>query len=335
MGSNTMVFGRSETEVEEALKSNRILSQKFLTGPLAAQCVSLLNSFPHRPAFRNALDGLCSSSRLGLRPTNAVLLCQGKLLHCPDSALHRSEPSGETSMHRAVCLTPPICLSTGITNDSSGSTNSTACRLQYTRNESIDVTPDGLSGLSDTGRSSLQFAVPAADSSSVASQRPEPAAKWSSGVFDRKDCSQSALRHNAEPISFRSSVLRYSEHRLWRFLVWLGPLTERRWSNGQSPYYEVLQPSDGYGTGFAMTLYWYSPFKVDLAVYLLRVWRGPSRTFSVHWNLSFPIVVAWETDIVRLILCGDINAVQETVRLGKADVSSVLPDGSTLLHVSI
>lgn len=334
MGSNTMVFGRSETEDEEALKSNRILSQKLLSGPLAAQCVSLLNSFPHRPAFKNAPDDLCSSSRLGLRPTNAVLLCQGNLLHCPDSAVHRSEPAGEVSMHRTVCLTPPICLSTGIRNDSSGSTNSTPCRLQYTKKESIDVTPDGLSGPSNTGRSSSQFAVPAASSSSVASQRPGPAAKRISGVFDPKNCSQSALRQRAEPISFRCNVLRYSEHRLWRFLVWLGPLTERRWSNDQSPYYEVLQPRDGYGTGFAMTLYWYSPFKVELAVHLLRVWRGPSRTFSVHWNLSFPIVVAWETDIVRLILCGDINAVQEAVRLGKADISSVLPDGSTLLHVS-
>ena len=334
MGSNSMVFGRSETEDEETLESNRILSQNFLSGPLAAQCVSLLNPFLHRPVFNKTLDDLCSSSRLGLRPTNAVLLCQGKLLHCPDSAVHRSEPLGEASMHRAVCLTQPICLSTSIRNDSSGSTNSPSCRLQYTRNEIVEVTPDGLSGPSDTGGSSLQFAVPAASCKSVASQRLETAAEGTSGVFDRQDCSKSALRHNAEPISLRSSVLRYSEHRFCRFLLWLGPLTERRRSNDQSPYYEVLKPSDGYGTGFAMTLYWYSPFKVELAVYLLKVWRGPSRTFSVHWNLSFPTVVAWETDIVRLTLCGDIDAVQEAVRIGKANIFSVLPDGSTLLHVS-
>ena len=238
-------------------------------------------------------------------------------------------------MHRAACLTPPVCLSAGIGNDSSCSTNSPSCRLQYTKNESVEVTPDGLSGpSSDTGGSSLQFAVPAASSNSVTSQRPEPAAEGSSGVFDPKDCSKSALRHNAEPISLRSSVLRYSEHKFGRFLLWLGPLTERRWSNDQSPYYEVLQPSDGYGTGFAMTLNWYFPFKVELAVYLLKVRRGPSRTFSVHWNLSFPIVVAWETDIVRLTLCGDIDAVQEAIRVGKANIFSVLPDGSTLLHVS-
>ena len=134
-------------------------------------------------------------------------------------------------------------------------------------------------------------------------------------------------------MSVRSSVLRHLETDLLRFLLWLGPVTVQQWHNNQNLYPDISKPSHGYGFTLATALDCYLPFRLELAVFLIRSLRGPSANLSFHWTLSWPRVVPWDAKIVDLVVCGDVDAVRREISTGRSAALDVVPDGLTLLHV--
>lgn len=120
-------------------------------------------------------------------------------------------------------------------------------------------------------------------------------------------------------MSLRSSVLRYLENDLLRFLLWLGPITIQRLHHSQGLSSDVLKPGAGYGIALATASHRYRPFRLELVVFLISKWKGPS--------------IAWDAGIVDLASCGDVEAMKGEFSKGHATALDVLPDGLTLLHV--
>lgn len=85
--------------------------------------------------------------------------------------------------------------------------------------------------------------------------------------------------------------------------------TDRYTAVAQQPglYSDVLKPGAGYGIALATASHRYHPFRLELIVFLIRKWKGPSMDFSIHWNLFWPRIVPWDTGIVDLALCGDVD----------------------------
>jgi hypothetical protein len=151
--------------------------------------------------------------------------------------------------------------------------------------------------------------------------------------FDHNCSLQSPRGYCSEQVSLRSSVLRYLEKDLLRFLLWLGPITVKQRHNCQGLYSDVLKPGHGYGIALAIASHRYRPLRLELVVYLVKNWKGPSVNFSLHWDLFWPRIVSWDADIIDLALCGDVDAMRGVFSTGFSTPFDVLPDGVTLLHV--
>ena len=136
-----------------------------------------------------------------------------------------------------------------------------------------------------------------------------------------------------EHLSLRSSILRYLESDLLRFLIWLGPITVQQRHNNQDLYSNVLNHRYGYGIALAIGLDRYCPLRLELVVFLLKNLKGSSASFSLHWNFFWPRTVFWDTKIVNLALCGDVGSMKRELSRENCSIFDVLPDGFSLLHV--
>lgn len=170
---------------------------------------------------------------------------------------------------------------------------------------------------------------------SLATHRPD---NFNNERLDSSNCRCHLLGHRrscAGTSPPRSQFLRHFEHLPWRAVLWLGPVIEQRRNDDTCSCYRPLAFTVGYGFGFAMTVHRYCPFRIELAGSFQRKWKEPSLGFSTHWNLSLPRILPWESEIVRLALVGDADAVKTSLHTLFLTPFDVLPNGSTLLHVCL
>ena len=144
---------------------------------------------------------------------------------------------------------------------------------------------------------------------------------------------QNPQRYHSENVSLRSSVLRYLKNELFQILLYLGPITRQQRHNGWSLYSNVLKQNHGYGIALATASKRYRPLRLELVIFLMRSWEGPSANLSFHWNLFWPRTVTWDAKVVDVALCGDVDAMKREFSKGTSTAFDVLPDGLTLLHV--
>ena len=77
-----------------------------------------------------------------------------------------------------------------------------------------------------------------------------------------------------------------------------------------------------------------NPFHLRVEVILqltISLWRNQ---FSLNWILTLPRTISWDDRHVEFAQSGDASALQKTFSEGLATPFDLLPDGSTLLHVS-
>ena len=139
--------------------------------------------------------------------------------------------------------------------------------------------------------------------------------------------------HHSERVSLRSSILRYVENGILPVLLWLGPTTVQSWHNDRNAQSETLDAGQGYGIALALASFCYTPFRLELMVFLTSYWRAPNATFSIRWNLSCSRIVSWDAGIVDAASRGDIDILRREFSARHSTPYDVLPNGLTLLHV--
>ena len=137
-----------------------------------------------------------------------------------------------------------------------------------------------------------------------------------------------------EKASFHSIIIRNSETSFLPFSWWLGRVNETQVTNDVQVSPDAVRIYQGYGLGFALLLPWKVAVRSELLTYFWRRGSEPSLSFSFDLHLSFPRVVSWETRSVCSTMCGDVEAMRAAFSNKEATPYDVLPDGSTLLHVS-
>ena len=182
------------------------------------------------------------------------------------------------------------------------------------------------------GGASQQTIMASTKQTCTTAQRSKEIFGRSSGFRKNDFFLQNVLRAYAEPVAVRSSIIRFSESKLWPFVLWLGPINIQRWTDDQTPCFEVTPAS--YGVGFAASPVWCS-FRFELVLYFFSRWKGSTWNFSLRWNLTLPKVLPWDADIVRQASSGDVDALKGQFRANAATPLDMLPDGSTLLHVRL
>ena len=142
----------------------------------------------------------------------------------------------------------------------------------------------------------------------------------------------SFLENFLEPFFVKSIHFYLYEARWISIALHFGPLIMKRFSPQQEELYEIA--SDGYYGVNAMI---WSPLcllgKISFSLFALRQ-SYQCLSFSLRWNISFSRVVPNSASIVKLTRAGDITAIEDLFKSGKASPSDVKPDGTTLLHVS-
>ena len=156
---------------------------------------------------------------------------------------------------------------------------------------------------------------------------------WSSCPLGHGNVLQNPQGHHSEHVSLRSSILRYVENGILPVLLWLGPTTVQRWHDDQNPQLGTVDAGQGYGIALAIASFCYSPFRLELMMFLTSYWRAPSANFSIRCNLSCSRIVSWDAGIVDAALRGDIGALKREFSARRSTAYDVLPNGLTLLHV--
>ncbi len=140
------------------------------------------------------------------------------------------------------------------------------------------------------------------------------------------------LENFLEPFSIKSVHFYLYEARWVSIALHFGPLIVKRFSPHQEELYEVS--SDGY-YGVNATIW--SPLfllgKISFSLFPMRQSYQYS-SFSLRWNVSLLRVVPNSAPVIKLTRAGDITAIEDLFKSGKASPSDVKPDGTTLLHVS-
>ena len=135
-----------------------------------------------------------------------------------------------------------------------------------------------------------------------------------------------------EPFSVKSIHFYLYEARWISIALHFGPLIMKRFSPQQEELYEVA--SDGYYGVNAMV---WSPLyllgKISFSLFAIRQ-SYQCLSFSLRWNVSLLRVVPMSAPVMRFTRAGDITAIEDLFKSGKASPSDVKPDGTTLLHVS-
>ena len=138
------------------------------------------------------------------------------------------------------------------------------------------------------------------------------------------------LENFLEPFSVKSLHFYLFEARWISIALHFGPLIMKRFSPQQEELYEVS--SDGY-YGVNATIW--SPLRLLGRIsFSLFAIKQSYQCLSLRWNVSLLRVVPKSAPVMRLTRAGDIAAIEDLFKLGKASLSDVKPDGTTLLHVS-
>ena len=156
---------------------------------------------------------------------------------------------------------------------------------------------------------------------------------WSGRPLGHGNVLQNLRGHHPERVSLRSSILWYVENGILPVLLWLGPTTTQRWHDDQNAQSGTVDAGQGYGIALAIASFCYSPFRLELMVFLTSYWRAPSANFSIRCNLSCSRIVSWDAGIVDAALRGDIVALKREFSARRSTPYDVLPNGLTLLHV--
>lgn len=154
------------------------------------------------------------------------------------------------------------------------------------------------------------------------------------GIDSGSKGSTSALPFRLEAASFHSIFIRNSENPFLPFSWSLSQIDRSRATKGLKTSPEAARIYQGYCFGLTMTMPWGFALGFEILMYFWRKASEPSLSFSSEYRLSFPSVVSWDTRSVRSTMCGDVDAIKAEFGNRGASPFDVMPDGSTLLHVS-
>ena len=135
-----------------------------------------------------------------------------------------------------------------------------------------------------------------------------------------------------EPSSIKSIYFYLYEAKWVSLALHFGPLIMKRFSPQQKELYEKSR-GDYYGVNATIWSPLYLLNRVSFSLFIIRQSYQYS-SFSLRCNISFPRVVYNSASIVEMTRAGDITAIEDLFKSGKASPSDVKPDGTTLLHVS-
>ena len=147
---------------------------------------------------------------------------------------------------------------------------------------------------------------------------------------------QSVTRYRAperEDLFVQISFAKNLEKTLMPFLCWIGHVNRREDLNDNGSSSTRTHLHSGYAIGFAVTTHWCFALRLELVLSLFVRPKRRSVSLSLGCELKFPRVVTWDSEIVALALCGDVDSMKVTFTAGTASPHDVLPNGSTLLHV--
>ena len=148
------------------------------------------------------------------------------------------------------------------------------------------------------------------------------------------ETSPSARSFRVQAAPFRSLFIRRIENPFLPCSWWLGQINVSQAAKYLDFSSSVARISEGYGIGLAVIL----PGGVALrSEVLLLFWRKrlePTLSFSLTHSLSFPRVISWDMRSAQVAMCGDVDAMKIEFGNQEATPFDILPDGSTLLHVS-
>ena len=136
------------------------------------------------------------------------------------------------------------------------------------------------------------------------------------------------------PISIRASILRQWRTFFGDLTIWLGPIMVQRWTSSQDSFYEISDPSAGFGLAVMMQLPYFKFYKAAFTLLFMRGHKQNLRGVSVQWNLSFPHVVPKDASIMRFARTNDVEAIKYLFQTGQAAASDTTLTGTSLLHVS-
>ena len=136
-----------------------------------------------------------------------------------------------------------------------------------------------------------------------------------------------------EETHFRIVRVENLERGLMPLLYWIGHVNQRDYSNRETSSSTTVHLHSGYAIGLAMTTYWCFALRLELVLYLFVRPKRRSLSLSFGFDLRFPSIVTWDSEIVALALRGDVDGMKMKFSAGEASPFDVLPHGSTLLHV--
>ena len=140
------------------------------------------------------------------------------------------------------------------------------------------------------------------------------------------------LESFVEPSSIKSNYSYLFQARCASLALCFGPLIVKRFSQRQEEIYEAT--SNGYyGLSIAVKLPLSFMGRVTFTLFAIRQSRQ-YLSFSLQWNVSLPKVVSHSAPIMRLARNGEIPAMEDLFKTGKASPYDVKFDGTSLLHVS-
>ena len=140
------------------------------------------------------------------------------------------------------------------------------------------------------------------------------------------------LENFLEPSSIKSIHFHLYEAKWVSLALQFGPLIVKRFSPQQKELYEI-SPGGYYGVNATISSPLYLLNRVSFSLFAIRQ-LYQCLSFSLRWNISFSRVIPNSASIVKLTRAGDITAIEDLFKSGKASPSDVKPDGTTLLHVS-
>lgn len=154
-------------------------------------------------------------------------------------------------------------------------------------------------------------------------------------VIPSKCSNINSAAHWPQHISPRSGVFGFLEYDSLHLYWWYGSNTIQKPQHALTACSAPSKATNGYGISIGAAMYGCLPFRIKAAVYLSKIWMGWSSQFSLNWTLSLPRTISWDDYQIELAMNGNVGAIKELFSKGDATPFEVLPDGSTLLHVSV
>jgi len=147
-----------------------------------------------------------------------------------------------------------------------------------------------------------------------------------------------AFQSHAQPVNVRTTTIFRYEMKFIKLTFWRGPVFIQKWHKDQQPKFGPLSRKQGYGIGVSLAFPYSrfnnatftTSFMRDLAMRgIEKAWMTP----SLHWSLSFPTVVAKDSEIIEFASLGNLEGMFKLFQAGRAGPTDVAPDGDSLLHV--